>query len=124
MNLKKETLRKYWSDPVWSKVISAIILTVGGFFLTSVYIIIKSIFNQIPFKTVYDQVLIYLSEGTKINNFIIWIFTLILLWNLVAFFQLLISKFKQKVEIEYIPEALPKLGQTSTSLFSSRSHLP
>lgn len=120
MNLKKETLKKYWSDPVWSKVISAIILTVGGFLLTSVYIIIKSIFNQIPFRTVYDQVLIYFSEGTKINNFIIWIFTLILLWNLFAFFQLLISKFKQKVEIEYIPEPLPKLGQTSTSLFSSR----
>jgi hypothetical protein len=38
IKLKDTFYQKYWPDPVWSKVISAVIIAIGGTILTTLYV--------------------------------------------------------------------------------------
>ena len=61
---------KYWKDPVWSKVISFVIIGVGTFIITTLYIWIKSLYAQVPFKEIFKSVIEYLKSTTEINTFL------------------------------------------------------
>jgi len=41
------TLKANWKDPVWSKVIAAVIITVSGFILTTLYSFVKSLISDV-----------------------------------------------------------------------------
>ena len=60
-------IKKYWDDPVWSKVIAAVIISV----LATIYFWVKSLITHVPFKSVIDQSLTYLQGKSEINNTII-----------------------------------------------------
>jgi hypothetical protein len=121
MEFNKEILKKYWSDPVWSKVISGIILTVGGFIITSLYLIVKSLFQSISIGAAIEQVFSFFNDYTEISNLLLCVIVLVIFWNLFEFSKLAFAKFQKKALKEESQE--PKLlrtGETSTSLFSSR----
>ncbi len=114
----KNSIKNYWNDPVWSKVISAIII----FGLTNIYILIKSMYEKVAFKSVAFDVINYFKSTTVINNLILWISTIIVLWSFYVFLKTVVKKFKnnQNEVLEEEIEELPRLGRSSTDLFSHR----
>jgi hypothetical protein len=122
LNEHKDTIKKYWSDPVWSKVISAIIITIGGTILTSLYILFKSVTEKVAFKYIAIEVFNYFNSKTEINNFVIWIFIVITFWAIIVFFKTVVKKIINKKNENFEDEIkqLPRLGESSTVIFSSR----
>lgn len=118
----KNIIKKYWSDPVWSKVISAIIIGLGTTILTGIYILIKSIYEKVAFKSVAVEVINYFKSDTEINILILWISLIIIFCSVFIFFKTVIEKLRNKKieELEDEIEELPRLGETSTALFSYR----
>lgn len=118
----KNIIKKYWTDPVWSKVISAIIIFVGGTVVTSIYIFIKSIYEKVAFKSVAFEVINYFKSATEINNLILWISIIIVFWSIFIFSKTVVKKFRTKKneDSEDEIEELPRLGESSTALFSYR----
>ncbi|CAM4080933.1 hypothetical protein [Zobellia nedashkovskayae] len=113
---------KYWKDPVWSKVISFAIIGVGTFIFTTIYIWIKSLYDEVPFKEISIKVFEYLKSTTEINTFLFWIILTILGIFSTSFIYSLYIRFKKpkkELEIEEDKE-LPRTGMNSTALFSSK----
>ncbi|WP_264564828.1 hypothetical protein [Flavobacterium sp. N3904] len=126
MSLKEKFLeaktilfQKYWVDPVWSKVISAIIIAIG----TALYIIVKSIYNKISFLSTTQQVVSYFQSSTKLNNLVIWISLFIICWALIIFTQSILKKLntnKEKTNSTNDAEELPVIYDHSTTFFAYR----
>ncbi|MDR6763887.1 hypothetical protein J2Y38_004111 [Flavobacterium sp. 2755] len=119
LDFKTIILQKYWTDPVWSKVISAIIIGIG----TTIYLLVKSIYNKVPFSYVTQQLLSYLQSGTEINNFIVWISLLVIFWSSITFIKPFVTKLnkgKKEVNLKEIINELPKIQEHSTVFFSYR----
>ena len=57
-----------WNDPVWSKVISAVILTVGGAILGLLWVVVKSLFDKQSLLNGWQSLLIYLNEEQTISG--------------------------------------------------------
>jgi len=121
MNIEKFK-EKYWKDPVWSKVISFVIIGIGTFILTSIYIWIRSVYDEVPFKEISKKVFEYLKSTTEINTFLFWIVLTILGIFSASFIYSQYIKFKKpKKELEIEEEKeLPRTGMTSTALFSGK----
>lgn len=114
--------KKYWIDPVWSKVISTIIIGIGGAVFTTIYILIKSFYDKVAFRSVATEVLNYFKDETKINNFILWVFIVMIFWVMMIFIKSIFIKINQKKTIsnENEIEKLTITGEASTVLFSYR----
>ena len=112
--------KKYWPDPVWSKVISAIIITIGGTIITTIYISIRSLYEKVAFKSIANKVFTYFMGTSEINNLIILVSLSIILWSLIIFIRNIIKKITEKTIEENEIEELPRLGEPSTVLFSHR----
>ncbi|GAA4279665.1 hypothetical protein GCM10022260_00860 [Gaetbulibacter aestuarii] len=113
---------KYWKDPVWSKVISFIIIGIGTFIFTTIYIWIKSLYEQVPLKEIAKSVFEYLKSETKINTFLFWTILIILGIFAASFIYSIYNKFKKSLEeSENEEEAkLHKTGMSSSAIFSGK----
>jgi hypothetical protein len=114
--------KNIWSDAVWSKVISAGIIFLLGTFITTIYLLIKSIIFNIPFKELINKIILFLNSKTEINNIILIFASVIILISLFFFYKSIKSKFfinKPEI-IEEKEEELPIIGEHSTSFFSYR----
>ncbi|MDI1354772.1 MAG: hypothetical protein PSX36_07635 [bacterium] len=127
IKLRDTFYQKYWPDPVWSKVISAVIITVVGSILTTIYVILKSLYDKVSFKSVAKQVIDYFKLTTEVNNLILWLSLLILAWVVYSFFKSfikdVINKIKTKtaaIESVEEPNELPTITEHSTVFFSYR----
>src|ERR1700744_2002058 len=87
--LIKDLISKNWSDPVWSKVISGIILTVGGSILGLIWIVIKSLFDKDSLLNGWRSLVNYLSEEQAISGkrFFFILATIIMLVLLLPLFK-------------------------------------
>jgi hypothetical protein len=123
--IKDTFFTKYWSDPVWSKVISAGIIAVIGSVLTTLYVLVKSIYEKVPFRTTIKQLTDYFRDRTEINNLLIWIAILIIVFTLFSFLKsfirdLLIKLKSPKVDVKEEPKEIPTIIEHSTVFFSFR----
>lgn len=112
--------KKYWPDPVWSKVISAIIIAIGGAIITTIYISIRSLYEKVAFKSIANSVFNYFMDTSEINNLIILVCLFTILWSLMFFIRNIIKKITEKSIEEDKIEELTRLGEPSTVLFSHR----
>lgn len=124
LKFKKTFLEKYWPDPVWSKVISAVIIAVGGSILTAFYVLVKSLYEKIPFETAYNQLLEFLSKKTEVNNLLIWILILVVFATFLKFFitfiKDIVKKVRSKTKKNEESDEVTTITQHSTSFFWSR----
>jgi hypothetical protein len=119
------TVKENWKDPVWSKVIATVIITVSGFILTTVYSLIKSLISDVSFNTVLSEIYMYFSNDISIK---LWIAIVLILAYLalifkpiIEFFNQIISKLKNtKKETAETPKESPRATEHSTSLFHYR----
>lgn len=93
MDKLREYIDKKWIDPVWSKVIAALIIAILG----SIYLFISSLFKQIPFTLFWTQTISYLqSEYITVNLLTIVIILLIFLVTIIPMLRLQIVRFQLK----------------------------
>jgi hypothetical protein len=124
MNIE-EFKKKYWKDPVWSKVIAVAIVGIGGSLLTTIYIWIESIYEGISFKEIFERVLTYLKSDTRINTFFLWLIIAILTVFLYSYVILIYGKIKKSLKkpennTSEDKNKLPRTGMTSTAIFSEK----
>ena len=127
IKLKDLFYQKYWPDPVWSKVISAAIITAIGSTFTTIYVLLESLYKKVPFNYVVNQIIEYFKLTTEVNNVILWPSFLILIWVFYSFFKSFIKDIINKIKtknsvIENIeePKELPTITEHSTVFFSYR----
>jgi len=114
---------KYWKDPVWSKVISFVIIGIGTFIFTTIYIWIKSLYDEVPFKEISKKVIEYLKSTTEVNTFLFWIILIVFGIFLVSFIYSLFKKSQkplEELENREDEEELPKTGISSSAIFSGK----
>jgi len=120
------TIKENWKDPVWSMVIATVIIAVGGFILTTLYSIVKSLISEISFTNVLSEVYEYFSTDISIKLWIlitlIFIYLTIIFKPLITFFNQIITKLKspRKETAETPKEEPPRATKHSTSLFHYR----
>lgn len=126
-------IKKYWADPVWSKVIAGIILGI----LTAIYLAVKSLIMHIPYKTAFFQLLTFFQSTTSINNAVIVAIVAVLIY--LVFKLLSVRKQIQIQELQpesattasdnktnaesndnAIEEELPIISELSTAFFCAR----
>lgn len=110
---------KYWADPVWSKVISTLILSIAGAILTLIWTILKSIYNRISFRTALNQTLDFLCSGSYINHVILIVLAFYLIFGVIKFGiniykKLIIQQFEEE------DQKLPPIRLHSTVLLAQR----
>jgi hypothetical protein len=113
-------VKKYWNDPVLSKVIAAGVI----FIITMLWLLVKSIYWKIPFKQVFNQLIDILKESSNINNAILILCGLLLIVFVVSFvFRLrqdIQKKKNQIIEAPIVSTELPTITEQSTVFFSDR----
>ncbi len=117
--LKDTLYPKYWTDPVWSKVISAAIIALVGF----ISVWIKSLYDEVSFISVAKRVVDYLKLKTEVNNFVLWILVFAFFAAVYSFLKGIINKIKaSKVVTEEAenPKELPTITEHSTVFFLHR----
>lgn len=124
MNIEKFK-EKYWKDPVWSKVFAVAIIGIGGSLLTTIFIWLKSIYEGIPFKEIFESVLAYFKSSSEINTFLLWLIITVLAVFLFSYAILIYKKIKkslEKPESDILDEEaeLPRTGMKSTAIFSEK----
>lgn len=119
------TIKENWKDPVWSKVISAVILGIGTLVLTTAYSLLKAIFSEISFMNVFKEIYDFFSSYVSVS---IWMLFLLIFIYLNLIFTPIIKFCKQitakvispKTVKEKFEEYIPKANEHSTSLFHYR----
>lgn len=112
--------KNYWNDPVWSKVISAVIIYVGGIILLAIYAFIKSLLQNVHFGDVISQIIGFGLKKTPVTNLLLLAFAFISLPSVVNFFVEIGKKIKQKEIIEDDNNAPPDPFESSISFFARR----
>lgn len=118
-------IKKSWSDPVWSKVIAAVIIAIGSSGLALIWALSKSVLNGISFPEAIGEILAALNSSSMINNYLIVFFLLLfllLLWRDITSFAV---SYRQKKAAKNINQSndspeLPRIYEQSTVFFSSR----
>ncbi|HEX4374675.1 MAG TPA: hypothetical protein VHZ50_15335, partial [Puia sp.] len=87
---------KYWGDPVWSKVISAGIITVLGGLTTTLYLLVKALVDKISLKEAFGSLSSFLTQTTNISNLLILVCLIFILITTVIFIIKFIKDIKQK----------------------------
>lgn len=118
----KYFMNKHWKDPVWSKVIATIIITLGGSIFALIYAFIKSIINKVSFISIIVQIVNYFKSTIEVNRFIFWITVSILFWVLFSFLKSLMAELKTKLKKDttFEEQMLPQIVCNSTVFFSQR----
>ena len=101
--MKIEWIKKFWNDPVWSKVIAAGIITVLSAVIGFVWIVVLYFWQQLypnHVKTFFEFALNYLSSSTIVNNGIIWLFGILFLALAIIVFYSIFSLFLKKKNAE------------------------
>lgn len=113
---------KYWKDPVWSKVIATIIITLGFSIFALIYAFAKSLINKVSFISIIIQIANYFKSTIEVYLLVFWISILIFMFILLSFIKSLIIVIKTKNKKESIIEQpkLPDIACESTVLFSRR----
>lgn len=120
------TIKENWKDPVWSKVIATVIISISGFLIANIYALIKYLFLKISFEDTFQKIIEWLSNDIKLELWIVII--------LVAIYIVLISKsivkfigdIKSNIKvsknkaIQQEDTKLPRATKHSTSLFYQR----
>jgi len=117
-------IKPHWSDPVWSKVISNLIIVISGFILTGIYVGVKSIFENVPFFQILEQIYVYFKSKIYVNAAFLWIALVISLWTILrngtSFFIAVFKKTQSLSHKKEISDELPTIKLHSTAFFSSR----
>ncbi|NQX54406.1 hypothetical protein HQN86_12345 [Pedobacter panaciterrae] len=119
-------IKNNWNDPVWSKVISAIIITVGGSILTLGWIGIKSLIDNASLLSSLKKFWFFLIEKVTIsvNWLTLCLVVVIGLSFLIPFILTLAGKIKANIEPEVEkddePAELEIIHDRSTIFFDYR----
>lgn len=100
---------KYWGDPVWSKVISAGIITVLGSIITTLFLLGKALVDKISFKEAFKNLLSFLNRTTLINNLLILICIVFIAITTLNFIIKIIKDIRQKRKAEKTEPAKEEL---------------
>ena len=118
------TIKENWKDPVWSKVIAAIIISTAGVIFTTLYSLFTSLVSSISFKDAFNNIWSVLNKSTEIK---IWLFItltalyLILIFpHFVFFIKNIIKKVNNPDTEKNKKKKLPKAIDDSTSFFYQR----
>jgi len=115
---------KYWKDPVWSKVIASVIFGVGTMILGAVGILVKSLYEKVPFTEVSKKVFDYFRSTTEVNILLLWIASIVLGISIGSYIVSLYKKVKSSqstIESESENDIEPpRTGMTSTAIFSEK----
>lgn len=119
------TIKENWKDPVWSKVISAVIIAVGGFIITTIYSIIKSLISGLSFENVLSETYAFFINDVNIKIWILLVLTFtyftLILKPITTFYKQIVTKINSpKVIKEEINKIVPQATEHSTSLFHYR----
>lgn len=87
---------EHWKDPVWSKVISAAIITVSGSIITTLFLLIKSLFISISFEYSFDHIFSILKESTPTNNTVIILSLIYISFTIIYITKKLLIHIKHK----------------------------
>jgi len=91
MTKKQKRLNKIWTDPVWSKIIAAVIIGLG----TIIWTLVSAQINNIDFQTAWTN-----FWNLKIS---LWLLTIIVLLGLLSYWLI---KYLKKESFEYDDETL------------------
>lgn len=98
--MKIEWIKKFWNDPVWSKVIAAGIITLSSVVIGFIGLIVLFFWQQLypnHVKTFFEFALNYFSNSTNVNNWIIWLFGILFLaLATIAFYFNFLPNLKKK----------------------------
>lgn len=119
------TIKENWKDPVWSKVIASIIIVVGGFLITSLYSLGKSLITEIPFEEVFSEAFIFLNSDIEVK---LWLVILLALFYIILIIKPIILLLNEIITKLIYPRKestvtiieLPRPTEYSTSLFHYR----
>jgi hypothetical protein len=120
------TIKENWNDPVWSKVIATVIISISGFLLTNIYALIQYLFREISFADTFQKIIEWLSNDIKLEIWIVIIlvviYAILMLKSIVKFLDDIKSNIKapKNKTIQYEETKLPKASEYSTSLFYQR----
>lgn len=119
------TIQENWNDPVWSKVIAAVIIAVGGFILTTLYSLVKSLICGISFDNVLNEVYTFITSDISIKLWIlivlIFIYFTLIFKSIITFCNQIVTKLKrQRKNTKETHQELPRAIEHSTSLFHYR----
>lgn len=119
------TIKENWKDPVWSKVIAAVIIAVGGFILTTLYSLVKSLISNVSFDSVLREVYAFFSSDINIKLWLLIVFVFVyftlIFKPILTFFNQIVKRIKSpRKETEETPKELPRATEHSTSLFHYR----
>lgn len=123
INIYKVIKEKYWGDPVWSKVISAGIITVLGSIITTLFLLGKALIDKISFKEAFKCLLSFLNKTTSINNLIILICVVFIVITTINFIFKFVKDIRQKRkenQTEPIKEELPLVPFDPSIFFAYR----
>lgn len=123
INIYKVIKDKYWGDPVWSKVISAGIITVLGSIITTLYLLVTALIDKISIKDAFSSLLSFLNRKTYISNSLILLFLIFIVITVVNFIIKLINDIRQKRKNkleEPVNEELPLVPFEPSVFFAYR----
>jgi len=123
INFYKTIKDKYWDDPVWSKVISAGIITVLGSVITTLYLLGKALIDKITFKDALGSLLSFLKRTTQINNLVILICIVFIVITTVNFILKFVKDIRKKKKVnltEPAKEELPLASLEPSVFFAYR----
>lgn len=110
--------KKYWIDPVWSKVISASIITaIGGIFIW-----IKSVVEKVSFHVSFLSFIDWFRNKTELNNALIVVLLIAAVYTcVIVIFKLRKNKAPiSVVDKQDLEKQLPIVPLESTVFFSYR----
>ncbi|MFV0198151.1 hypothetical protein OBK01_08060 [Empedobacter falsenii] len=119
------TIKENWNDPVWSKVISAVIIAVAGFILTTLYSLVKSLISGLTFDNVLREVYTFFSSDISINLWVlialIFIYFTLIFKPLITLCNQIVIKLENPRKVaEESQQESPRATEHSTSLFHYR----
>ncbi len=115
-NYKNIFIQKYWPDPVWSKIISAVFIGIG----TGFFVIVKSLYEKISIKSAAQPIIKYFNSRTELNNMLLWFGLFIIYWALFVFIKLLLGILRKKYLTKDVPQELPTIYEPSTVFYFNR----
>ena len=118
-----------WADPVWSKVISAIIISLGSFLLGLIYFGVGALLNSKSLLNGLKSFARFLNSSNTIilKNYVLGLLIILFLSALIPLFRLFKKKkkFNQQDKdedevVEEFKEERPKIFDKSTVFFEER----
>ena len=120
-------IKRNWGDPVWSKVISACIISIVTFIVGLFCIIASSLFKSEPLLYGLKSFWTMINSGTTltIKNYVVGLFAIFLFSNLLPIIRIFKTKKKIRQQNVLLPieekkKEKPKMYIRSTQFFDER----